>query len=1340
MKRWIRQLVNSPKSQPTRSQVAGKPPQLEQLEDRLTPVTINVQSIGAAGATPSPADNDFLRLSNAINTTAVAGDDIVLQGTFDFTEPNAFNSWALGSDGLPNTFDEFVVTIPANGTRNNLTITAAALGNATIVGPGELDGQAFEGAFGAYNDGLLQNLTISNLRFTGFENAISFLTGNVSDTQAAFNGLTITNNFISVPADSIGTDPDEQAIQNVGILLDSGINQTITNNVIELQGTGTSQAATGKFAASVGIQNENNNAVGSNVDGLNISGNTIRVIGAQNVADPEVVIGIWENSFSNNANITISGNNYTNQSPTNNPTTNLQRAFRVSSGSSATATVAYTGNSVQGANVGVQFRTANIGTAPVVFDGNTFLDNAVGISVEQPGTLVSFTNNSFQTTVPSAFGQWIGINAKNGGTVNVDGTTGANSFSNLLAGVNYSNSTSGSVLGNTYNNNVADVRVNGDAAANTFNFDGANTITFDGKTVTVDAAVSKIGLFGLDSPDTFTIAPSTTAIVSVDGGNPTTFPGDTLQYTNVGPTPTFFTNRIVTPGLMNINYVNIENLNAQPTLTVPGPQSAAFNTPLVFSMANGNLISVSAPNTTPVTVTLTATNGIITPGSGGAAPGMTVTLIGTPTDVNTQLAGLTYQPNTGFNGSDAITIMATQSGQTINGSIPITVAANIPPMINAIPDPAPILEDAGTQTVNLSGITDADPSMQTLTVTATSSTPGLLTNLTTTFNMAAGTGTVSYTPVANANGTTTITVSVSDGTTTTTRTFNVTVTPVNDAPSFTLQNTPITVQSDVGSQSVSIATNVSPGPANEAGQTVNFNLVSVSNPALFSVQPTIDANGTLTYTPAPFANGTTTITVNAMDNGGTANGGIDTSAPQTFNITITPQNMPPVAVNDTYSTQTNQPLTVAAANGLLANDTDADGPNPLQIVSPGTRALSNGNIQINADGSFTFTADAGFVGSNTFFYTVTDGVSQSTASATINVTAVPVVPPPPVPPVPPVPPTPPVVPIGQRVYSVSPDIGGGPIARVFDAAGNVINNISAFEAGFRGGIRTTTADFNGDGVADVVVGSGPGRLAQVIVFDGANGKALFQIQAFESTFTGGTFVATGDFNGDGIPDIVITPDVTGSSRTRIINGADGKTELANFFAIEDPGFRGGARAAVGDANGDGIPDLAVAAGKGGGPRVALFNGSQILNGNGNIPQKLVADFFLFEEQLRDGAYLALGDINGDGFADIIGGGGPQGGPRVFIVSGQEFTASGGANIRQLGNFFVGDPDTRGGVRVAAKQLTGDNKAELITGTGDQGPTIVTIYDGATIPPDGLPSSTLRQSEIFPGFSGGVFVG
>ena len=134
----------------------------------------------------------------------------------------------------------------------------------------------------------------------------------------------------------------------------------------------------------------------------------------------------------------------------------------------------------------------------------------------------------------------------------------------------------------------------------------------------------------------------------------------------------------------------------------------------------------------------------------------------------------------------------------------------------------------------------------------------------------------------------------------------ITVNPVNDVPSFIKggdQGLAPLVLEDAGAQTVANwATNIKAGPLNETNglcvplsaavcqQTVTFQVTNNTNTALFSAQPAIAPNGTLTYTPAPNANGSATVTVRVIDNGGIANGGVDTSASQTFTITVTPVN------------------------------------------------------------------------------------------------------------------------------------------------------------------------------------------------------------------------------------------------------------------------------------------------------------------------------------------------------------------------------------------------------------------------------------------------------------------
>src|SRR6185295_16833825 len=108
-----------------------------------------------------------------------------------------------------------------------------------------------------------------------------------------------------------------------------------------------------------------------------------------------------------------------------------------------------------------------------------------------------------------------------------------------------------------------------------------------------------------------------------------------------------------------------------------------------------------------------------------------------------------------------------------------------------------------------------------------------------------------------------------------------------------------TVAEDAGPQSVANwATAISSG-VGESGQTLDF-IVSNDNNALFSTQPAVSPAGALSYTSTPNANGS--VTVRVHDNGGTANGGVDTSAPQTFTITVTAVNDAPVASDQAVST------------------------------------------------------------------------------------------------------------------------------------------------------------------------------------------------------------------------------------------------------------------------------------------------------------------------------------------------------------------------------------------------------------------------------------------------------
>ena len=146
-----------------------------------------------------------------------------------------------------------------------------------------------------------------------------------------------------------------------------------------------------------------------------------------------------------------------------------------------------------------------------------------------------------------------------------------------------------------------------------------------------------------------------------------------------------------------------------------------------------------------------------------------------------------------------------------------------------------------------------------------------------------------------------------------------------------------------------------------------------SNPAHGSL--TLQSNGAFTYTPAAGYVGTDMFRYHAHD-------GLLNTLPTTVTISVT--NAAPGVVDDSYAAKTGVTKSVAAP-GVLGNDTDADGDSlTAQLVDGG----GNGSLDLNADGSFTFTSGGSFSGDRTFTYRVTDGIAWSSV-ATVTITVSP---------------------------------------------------------------------------------------------------------------------------------------------------------------------------------------------------------------------------------------------------------------------------------------------------------------------------------------------------------------
>ncbi|MEP7203070.1 MAG: Ig-like domain-containing protein [Ilumatobacteraceae bacterium] len=373
----------------------------------------------------------------------------------------------------------------------------------------------------------------------------------------------------------------------------------------------------------------------------------------------------------------------------------------------------------------------------------------------------------------------------------------------------------------------------------------------------------------------------------------------------------------------------------------------------------------------------------------------TIHLTGSPTLGTAQIVGqrLRYQPHPNAHGTDLVTYALCETTNVCDTAIvTVTVTpSNDPPeffdagMVN-------VTEDSGPTSVAgwASGITagPSNESAQNVGFTVAIDRPALFAVL----PAVDVHGALSFTPAADANGSATITVTAvddggtSDGgnNTSTSHTATIAVGAVNDPPHFADAGN-VSVLEDAGPTSIAGWANaVARGPVNESAQSLVF-VVNVDQPALFANAPTIDTSGTLAFTSAGEANGTASITVTAVDDGGTSNSGTDTSLAHTATITITAVNDPVIAAADTATI--NEDTATGIDINVLANDTDADG-DTLAIAAYNTAAIAGGTVTALGGGSFNYTPDPNFNGTETFDYTVTDG-NGSTDTATVTIIVAP---------------------------------------------------------------------------------------------------------------------------------------------------------------------------------------------------------------------------------------------------------------------------------------------------------------------------------------------------------------